>query len=472
MKKLMLSALCAIMVILFCGTACAQATTLIPLDVDSTYIPDAPSVSSKRAIVVDNTTGTILYSKGSLTTKLYPASTTKILTALLVMESVEDLDNTTVTVSAKACNLSDGASVMGLQPGDKLSVTDLMYGLLLRSGNDAAIALAEYVSGNVNDFVKLMNKKAKQLGATNTNFVNPHGMHNADHYTSLNDMSLFAMALTKNETLNKMVSTTEYTAHIKRSSKNIDLVLKSTNKFLDKTTEEYNKYITGMKTGSTSEAGCCLVTRYQKQNTDLLVLSFGGSADTYLGDTAKLIDYAESSFTTISLSELFASRDFVVQVSNASVSDQNNGQLSLRFSNVPDLNFVTTIPIANALKNATDPVRVVLPENIQAPIYVGDVVGAAQIYLGDEVLLDSDVSAMRTVLDHMEVPKDLVPLALTAKAGEDSLFANTYFLLALLLSPIVLFLIFFFIKLIIYNKKQQRSGKRSNVYARRHSGSY
>ena len=189
----------ACMLLFLCSPV--YAAQLGQLNIGNLSLPSAPSVSSKKALILDNSTGTVLYAKGKLTDRLFPASITKIMTALVVAENIDDPDNAIVSVSRKACNLTANASVMGLKSGDRVSVTDLLYGLLLRSGNDAAIALAEFIGGDVSTFVEMMNDKAKELGAEMTHFVNPHGMQNEEHYSCLNDIAIFASALTKNPLL-------------------------------------------------------------------------------------------------------------------------------------------------------------------------------------------------------------------------------------------------------------------------------
>lgn len=446
-------------------TDTALAKSFLPISTDAGAPAAAPSISSEKAIVADNTTGTILYSKGNLTSKIYPASLTKIITALVTAENVDDPDNAIVTVSRKACNLTSGASVMGLEPGDKISVTDLLYGLLLRSGNDAAIALAEFVGGSVDSFVEMMNNKAAEMGAVNTNFKNPHGMHNEEHYSCMNDMLIFASVLTENQTLAAIVSTYSHTVNITRRSNKVTLELTNTNQLLNRESTYYNKYFTGMKTGTTNAAGYCLASRYQKNGKDLLILTFKGHDENFYSDTLKLAEYADASFAVVNLREIFAARDFAIKIDNASAADSNNGLLTLRFSEVPDITYTTTSALAQAIKNQADPLRIVLPENLSAPIYTGDSVGKATIYMGENILLEGELIATRTVLDHIEVPDDLVALYIQNERPA-SLWSAVLIVLGVLVGIAVVFALFLIIKLIIHNKKQ-RSGRRSNVYSRR-----
>lgn len=454
----------ACMILFLCSPV--YAAQLGQLSIGDLSLPSAPSVFSQKALVLDNSTGTVLYAKGKLTDRLFPASITKIMTALVVAENIDDPDNAVVSVSRKACNLTANASVMGLKSGDRVSVTDLLYGLLLRSGNDAAIALAEFIGGDVSTFVEMMNDKAKEMGAEMTHFVNPHGMQNEEHYSCLNDIAIFASALTKNPLLAKMVSTANYTAHVQRGSSEINIEMSNTNQLLNPETASYNKYFTGLKTGTTNSAGYCLASRYQKSDRDLIILTFDGDADTYYADTVKLAEYAESAFTSVNLRDIFASRDFVIQVNNASSADANNGRITLRFSEVPDVSYTTTSAIAQAIRNAADPVRIELPQSLAAPIYTGDNVGRATVYVGDSVLLEGELIATTTVLDHVDVPADLVALTFADSVNSSSFARTLLIILCVIIGVATLLFMLFFLRALHINRKRQAM-RTSNIYARR-----
>lgn len=206
----------------------------------------------------------VTYSQ-NLFKKMYPASTTKILTASIIISNC-NLEDTTV-VSKNAVNQTAGSSVCGLRAGDVITVRDLLYGLLLDSGNDAAVALAEYYSGDVKKFAKVMNTAAKLMGATKSHFVNPHGLPDEKHYTTVYDMYLiFAHAL-ELKTFEKIISTDSYTASYNHGGEAENSVgaateqtWKNTNQYLTKEQEVPEGFtIAGGKTGTTNAAGYCLV---------------------------------------------------------------------------------------------------------------------------------------------------------------------------------------------------------------------
>ena len=204
--------------------------------------------------------------------KLYPASTTKILTAYVALKygNLEDY----VTISKTAVDVPSDSSTAHLQVGDVLSLEDLLYALMLPSGNDSAVAIAEHISGDVETFVDLMNEEAKQLGASNTHFVNPHGYQNKDHYTTAYDLYLIFNECIKNETFLEIVSSKSYSTVIaQKNGTNRNVTWGQSNQFVTGA-RKTPKGITliGGKTGNTYDAGSCLVM-YGKDSDDTPYIS-------------------------------------------------------------------------------------------------------------------------------------------------------------------------------------------------------
>lgn len=256
----------------------------------SSEISDEPSLNSRAAIIYERSSGTILFGKNE-NEKRKMASTTKIMTAIVVIEkcNLEDI----VTVSKKAAGT--GGSRLGLHTDDKVSVLNLLYGLLLCSGNDAAVALAEFVGGDVSSFADLMNSKASELSLTSTHFVTPHGLDNDDHYTTAYELALITNYALKNETFRNIVGTKNYNISINGYSKN----LSNTNELLGNLNGVY-----GVKTGFTNGANRCLVTSVKRNNMDLICVVLG--ADTKKDrtkDSCKLIEYAFKNFELVNIKE-------------------------------------------------------------------------------------------------------------------------------------------------------------------------
>lgn len=263
------------------------------------------SISSPNSVVLDYETGKVLYEKDG-DKKVYPASTTKIWTAYLVVKNVKNL-NTPIEIDKHL--FVDGSS-MYLEKGEIFTVKQLLQGLLIHSSNDAAEVLAEYVSGNKADFAKLMNKEAKSIGANNTHFNNPHGLPDKDHYTTAYDMALIAREAMSNEIIREIVSTKSITFE-KSDTDNYrcftNRVFFNTNKFL--TSTEKIKYknklidikydiVDGIKTGYTDDAGRCLLSSAVKNDMRVICAVFKDYGTDVYVDSRTLIDYAFDTYYT------------------------------------------------------------------------------------------------------------------------------------------------------------------------------
>ena len=231
------------------------------------------------------------------------ASTTKIMTATIIIENF-NLDDT-IEISKKAA--STGGSRLGLKQGDKITIKDLLYGLMLRSGNDAAVALAEYASGSIENFAKLMNEKAIELNLNNTHFETPHGLDSNDHYTTAYELALLSNYALKNKTFAQIVGTKNYTITINGYSK----TLSNTNELLGNLSGVY-----GIKTGFTNGANRCLVTACKRNNIDIICVVLGADTKKFrTQDSIKLINYIFDNFQTINIKEIIE-KDFKVWEKN------------------------------------------------------------------------------------------------------------------------------------------------------------
>ena len=214
--------------------------------------------TSSSSGVFDVTTGDVVYAD-NVFERLYPASTTKIMTALVALKYGNLSD--TVTVSASALDLEEGSSVCYLKEGDQLTLEQCLYGLLIKSGNDAANAIAETVSGSSDAFVALMNQEAAALGAVDTHFVNPSGLHDDNHYTTAYDLYLIFQEALKNETFRTIIHTDRYlTAYTSATGERISATWSTTNQYLTREADAPETItVVGGKTGTTLAAGSCLI---------------------------------------------------------------------------------------------------------------------------------------------------------------------------------------------------------------------
>lgn len=295
MKKIFYSILIFLLILFNFSTVCAddvdnEVDFEDTIEVTASNVSELPKTNSRRYIVYVRISKSMIIGKNE-DVKSAMASTTKIMTTIVILEKA-DL-NEKVTVSAKAGGT--GGSRLGLKRGDKASVRDLLYGLMLRSGNDAAVALAEHVGGSVKGFAELMNEKAIELGLTNTHFVTPHGLDDANHYTTALELAKLTDYAMDNETFAKIVGTKSTTIYINNQSRQIN----NTNELLG-----VLNGVVGVKTGFTNNAGRCLVTETKRNNMDIITIVLG--ADTKKDrtkDSVNLIEYTFSKYKMYNLEE-------------------------------------------------------------------------------------------------------------------------------------------------------------------------
>ncbi len=251
-----------------------------------------PEIQAQGAVVIDAATGQILYGKNA-NTKYYPASITKLMTALLVIENC-DLNGTVTFSKTATTNLEAGAVSLGMVEGDQLTVRQCLYALLLKSANEVGNALAEHVSGSISAFADLMNKKAAALGCTNTHFVNPHGLNDPNHYTTPYDMALIGRAAFANSTLREIDTTLSY--KLPATKKNEAMTITMGHKMLYPDDSRYYEGIIGGKTGFTSLAGNTLVTGAERNGVRLIAVVMKANG-THYTDTKALLDYGFAKMT-------------------------------------------------------------------------------------------------------------------------------------------------------------------------------
>ncbi len=256
-------------------------TVLILINI---YTPGAfaqpqPQIKSEAAILTDSKTGRVIYEKNA-DKRLYPASTTKIMSAILVLDKL-NLSDVVVASREAVMSIPLGGSNMGIMEGEQLTVEQLLYGMLVASANEACNVIAEYMCGSVDEFVVQMNQKAQELGMSNTKFLNPHGLHSPEHYTTARDMVVLARYAMKNEKFRQVVSTAQYMIEpTNKYTKQRNLV--NTN-YLVSSTQNASYYYpkaTGIKTGYTSQAGNCLVSSASNVGVELIAVTLNAAPQT------------------------------------------------------------------------------------------------------------------------------------------------------------------------------------------------
>lgn len=348
------------------------------------------SVNSPYAILVEADTGRVIYEKNS-SKETFPASTTKILTAILVLENC-DLSEKVTSSYAAVMSIPSGASHAEIRVGETFTVEELLKALLVQSANDAANILAEHVGGSVDSFVSMMNTRAKELGLTNSHFVNPHGLHNDNHYSSASDLAkLYRYAsfeMSNKDVFNDLVSMVRF----KLPSTSIyshDTYFTNTNQLIIPNSSSsaknyYYKYATGGKTGYTSQAKNCLVAGATKDGVDLIAVVLGATQNTNgvsyrYTDIKSMFDYG---FDSLCVNN-FATAGNVVQTLEIKNAPKDANSVDIVFAN----DFSSIIDRSD-LYNSFEPV-IYLADNISAPISEGDKLGTATFSIyGNDYSID------------------------------------------------------------------------------------
>ena len=359
------------------------------------------------AVAVDAYTGRVLFSKLP-DRKIYPASTTKVMTALLALEHLE-LDEV-VTVS-RNCLVEE--TTVKLCEGEKVTVKDLLYGLLLKSGNDAAIALAEAVAGSVSDFAQMMNERAEELGCENTHFVNPNGLPNDNHYTTAADYAKVMMEAMKYEEFMRIIGTNKYTLHAEKPDGTVrEYSFNNSNRLLPDSGDDYSyEYMLGGKTGYTEAAQNAFVGYSEKDGMRVVTVVFGSTQEGKWLDTQRLANYVFAVYNRLDISQLYAENPSSVHVENA--NDPDNAELSLVISGDAVVSpLVSDDELADIRENFSQYTSVTYTDGtVTAPVQQGDIVGQLHFhYEGmEEIVLD--LTASRTIAAVIASPEPTQTLA-------------------------------------------------------------
>lgn len=259
---------------------------------------DSPAIMGESGIVMEMSTGTILYEK-NMHDAHYPASITKIMTALLAIENCE-MDEI-VTVPPEAVYMEDKGTHIALDAGEQLTVEQCLYAVMLASANDAAYALAEHVGGTYENFIRMMNEKAKEIGCQNTNFTNAHGLPDESHVTSAYDMALITKAVLQYDIFRTVSGTTYYEIPPTEYQKDL-ICMYNHHKMIGKT-EFQNAEVFAGKNGYTNAAGYTLVTCAQREDMVIICVVMGGRGDSIYQDTLKLLNYGLDGFEKVKIRE-------------------------------------------------------------------------------------------------------------------------------------------------------------------------
>ncbi|MFD1738792.1 D-alanyl-D-alanine carboxypeptidase family protein [Bacillus salitolerans] len=334
--------------------------------------------NAKSAVLMERDTGTVLYDKNSHE-KLPPASMTKIMTMVLIMEAI---DNGSLTLNEKVRTSEYAASMGGsqifLEPGEEMTVEEMLKGIAIASGNDASVAMAERIAGSEEAFVQKMNEKAKELGLKNTNFVNPTGLPAENHYSTAYDMAVMAKELLKYDLITKYTSMYE---DYLRQDTDKKFWLVNTNRLV-----KFYQGVDGLKTGYTSEAKYCLTATAKKDNMRVIAVVMGAPTPKERNaQITKMLDYAFSQYKTHPMLER-----------NAVVAKVKVGKGNLRQVNVATSESISVLTKkGESIDDVTQEVK--LNENVKAPVQKGDELGKLILKKNDKVIVESPLVSAEDV---------------------------------------------------------------------------
>ena len=379
LKKILFSLLCFIFILNF---SLSYAD-----DIEEGYLEDTTletstqktselNINARSCIVLDRPSKKILYGKKE-NNKVKMASTTKIMTATIIIENCNL--NQTIEVSKKAAGT--GGSRLGLKTGDKLTIRDLLYGLMLCSGNDAAVALAETCCGNISEFCNLMNNKAKELGLNNSHFETPHGLDSDGHFTTAYELALLSDYALQNKIFYNIVGTKTYTVTINGFPKNIS----NTNELLGNLPGIY-----GIKTGFTNGANRCLVTACKRNNIDIICVVLGCDTKKFrTQDSIKLIEYTFKNFEYVNISEKITNefKKWMQENNNRfNIYKGISNNLDLKLSDLQN-------PIVPIKKDKIELIKININynKNLTAPVKEKTTVGKIEVTINDNVITSLDI---------------------------------------------------------------------------------
>jgi len=332
------------------------------------FAENEPEIGSESAILIEANSGKILYKKNS-DEKRFPASLTKILTAIIVIENCNLDDKVTVNYNALS-TIPSGYTIAELQPGEEISVENLLDVLLVHSANDAANVLAMHVGGSIDSFISMMNSKAKEIGCKNSNFTNTYGLQDENHYTTATDLALIAKYCMKNNDFRSFVS--QPSTDIPATNKHDARTYTNTNDLLLKNSRYYYENTIGIKTGYTKEAKNCLIAANKKGSIELISVVLGAenykvSDKNKSTDTIALFNYAYSNFSIKKL----ANKDDVIGSINIFNGTKNTRQLEVLASEDLDCFLRNDYKLDNL-----NP-KIKINDDVKAPLASGSTVGTA-----------------------------------------------------------------------------------------------
>lgn len=421
---------------------------------------DDSMLYAKSAILIEESTGEVLYEKNA-DEILYPASTTKILTCYIALQ-MADLQNDVVTISQNAIDLVPPTyQTIPVRAGEKVPMYDLIAATLVRSGNEGANAIAEYLgAGSIDAFADLMNQTAQMLGCSqDTHFTNPSGVQDENHYTTVRDMAIIARAAMKNPDFRKLVSSNTYEMPATEGENGghpLRTLVGGTH-ILNPEESHFYRDATGIKTGFTNAAGYCFVGSASRGGIDLISVVFYSSRSGRWSDTKKLMEYGFTQVESISPESLYAEDPRVINVTGFSLDDADHGELTLGIRAIDETK--NMIIVGNSEKidllreNFNEVSTVEWTRQFIAPVNIGDVMGVLTFYAESGETAQYELVATRAIAMREDAPPTLEQIRAYTAADENPW---PRFSFDLLVPPVALLLLLLWLIRFIRKHRRKR----------------
>ena len=399
----------------------------IPYDPEHPELLDEDMIYALSAILIEADTGEVIFEKNA-DEIMYPASTTKVLTGYIALQ-MADLENDVVTVSQNAVDLVPrGYQKTPLNVGENVPMIDIIAAMLVRSGNEAANAIAEYLSGSVTNFASLMNQTARMLGcSSDTHFSNPSGLHEKTHYTTARDMAIIARAASKDDLFMDLIGKTSYEMQATNGEGSAGghprRTIVGNTPILNHESEYYFPSCTGGKTGYTVPAGYCFVGFAQRGGIELIAVVFYSGDTRRWMDTEKLFEYGFTQIESISPESLYAEDPRTIEIAGFDPRDPEHGKLTLGIRAVDEAKNMTIVGHKSKIEllreNFNEISTIKWVREFRAPISVGDVIGELTFYSEAGETAMYELVATRSVSAREDAPLTLEQIEAYTLADEN-----------------------------------------------------
>ncbi|MCL2575249.1 MAG: D-alanyl-D-alanine carboxypeptidase [Defluviitaleaceae bacterium] len=363
--------------------------TIFADDNEEAAAPPLLNLEAPFGIIVCAATGVILHENGDINAPTYPASMTKVMTALLLIESGADLTDRIFHSRDAVFSIPRNSSHIYMSPSETLTVLQALYAIMLPSANDVSNAIAEFVAGDMETFAQMMTNRAHELGAVNTNFTNAHGLHDPNHVTTLYDMHLIMREAIRHDVFVEVINTPRFIIHPTELQPE-PRIIDNTNLLVRPTMPQFSPIIVGGKTGWTTPAGHTLVTYGKRDGIELIsVVMSAPRREIIFADTIRLMNYGFSQFET---HNFYTASDFSFFVDLVQRSDQ--GTIIIDHMPVYAANNAI-LPLPNTIDPQEIQINYTLPNRLTAPIAENTIVGRISLTLGDRIIHETELRTAR-----------------------------------------------------------------------------